>query len=543
MIYPYEIPDNVASHAEKTIFNQLYSVKDNYDIFYSRSFVGRAPKERKEYEIDFIIAEKPKRRGKCSAIFCLEVKGGIMEYNGERSEWTQNGIPLAKGPDKQASSASHSLIKRYPDLAKEVPIDWALCYPDCELPDNTPLPPNLDYNKIMDRRSSLYIDRALEKMFENTKSNNIKVGCNIHVYEAFKKELLRNVGFVETLSTQFKYEDKRFVELTDEQIHFFSHISSNPNILVTGYAGTGKTVVATSAAQEKLSQDKSVLFLCYNRTLANKIRYRFDKYDNKINVTTFHSLARQIIDEVDKDWWENNSKKDDDFWSLTVPVKLDSLIHLIDKKYDTIIIDEGQDFKELWFETIFKMSMDNGSKIIFSDQMQNIFDRNGVIPKQSQFFQYELQNNCRNTKKITSYLADTINKPISSHPKSPEGELVTEKVFKNKESLVNGLKSEISVLLKQHKILPEQILLMPNPPINESSICDLRKIGNYDMTALRKNGRLNNDKIHYASINVFKGLEIDILFIIDAHLNDDEKKLYTQISRGKNKVYIFRISS
>ena len=38
------------------------------------------------------------------AIFCLEVKGGIMEYNGESSEWLQNGFPK-KGPDKQASSA------------------------------------------------------------------------------------------------------------------------------------------------------------------------------------------------------------------------------------------------------------------------------------------------------------------------------------------------------------------------------------------------------------------------------------------------------
>ena len=28
-------------------------------------------------------------------------------------------------------------------------------------------------------------------------------------------------------------------------------------------------------------------------------------------------------------------------------------------------IDEGQDFKELWFETVFKMSMHNGSKIRF----------------------------------------------------------------------------------------------------------------------------------------------------------------------------------
>ena len=88
-------------------------------------------------------------------------------------------------------------------------------------------------------------------------------------------------------------------------------------------------------------------------------------------------------------------------------VKLDSIIHLYDKKYDTIIIDEGQDFENFGL-IYFKMSMLNGSKIIFSDQMQNIFDRDGVIPNQSKFFQYELKNNCRNTRTITSFLSNTI---------------------------------------------------------------------------------------------------------------------------------------
>jgi len=516
-------------------------VKDDYDIFYSRSFLGRAPKERKEYEIDFIVAEKPKQRGKCSAIFCLEVKGGIIEYNGEKREWLQNGKSLAKGPDKQASSATHSLVKRYPDLAREVPIGWALCFPDCELPDNTPLPPNLDYNKILDRKSTIYIDRALEMMVENLKESSNRDGCNIHVYEAFKKELLRNVGFIETLSTQFRYEDKRFIEMTNEQIALFCHFSSNNKILINGYAGTGKTLVAIAAAHEKLSEDKTVLFLCYNRTLANKIRYRFNKYDDRIYVTTFHSVARQIIDELDKTWWKTNFNDDDEFWSLTIPLKLDSVLNDDIKKYDTIIIDEGQDFKEFWFETIFKMANKNSHKIIFADKMQNIFKRDGIIPEQSSFFKIDLKNNCRNTKKITSALSETIGQNIESHPASPIGEIVTVQSFDNKDKLVNTLKSEIADLINNHRIRPEQILLMPNTHIKQSSIYDLKIIGKYDVKALSKNGRLHKDIIHYASINLYKGLEIDVLFIIDSQLTKSSNKLYTQISRGKNKVYIYSL--
>ena len=37
MIYPYELPGEVKSQAEKKVYNQLYEVKNRYDIFYSKS--------------------------------------------------------------------------------------------------------------------------------------------------------------------------------------------------------------------------------------------------------------------------------------------------------------------------------------------------------------------------------------------------------------------------------------------------------------------------------------------------------------------------
>ena len=540
MIYPYSLPDSNKSEAEKIIYNQLSLIKDEYDIFYSKTFIGRADKEKKEYEIDFIIAEKPKRKNMCSTILCLEVKGGIIEFDGEKNEWLQNGYPLKKDPVKQASAASHSLIKRYPNLAREVNIEWALCFPDCEIPLDGKLPTNLDKNKIIDKKSSLYLDISLKALFENIKSNSLKTGCSYYVYESFKKELLRNIKFVDTLSTRFKYDDKRFVELTNEQIEFFKHISINKNIIIEGYAGTGKTILAMSAAEEKIKNGYSVLFLCYNRTLANKVRYKFDKRDKNIKVSTFHSLAKEVIEKYDSLWWKNNFENTDEFWSLTVPVKLDDLVEYNDQKFDVIIIDEGQDFKELWFETIFKLSKNDAYKFIFYDKMQNIFKRDCKIPNQAQFFKYELRNNFRNTKNITTFLSKTINRNITSHPSSPVGEKVTESYFKNEKFLVESLQTEIKSLINNHSISTDQILIMVNSPYKESSIALLKKIGTKKIQILNKKGLFEKNKIHFSTINQFKGLEIDILFIIDADKTPCSKTLYTQISRGKNKVYIFK---
>ena len=82
---------------------------------------------------------------------------------------------------------------------------------------------------------------------------------------------------------------------------------------------------------------------------------------------------------------------------------------------------------------------------------------------------------------------------------------------------------------------------MTNSNINESSISDLWKIGKISVKPINRSGRLDRGNIHYASINKFKGLDIDILFIIDADRSPDKKTLYTQVSRGKNKVYLYSV--
>ena len=109
----------------------------------------------------------------------------------------------------------------------------------------------------------------------------------------------------------------------------------------------------------------------------------------------------------------------------------------------------------------------------------------------------------------------------------------------SKKDLINTLIAEVTTLIKHQGVRPEQILLMPNSPINESSIDELWNVGKVSVTNLKRSGRFDEGKIHYASINLFKGLEIEILFIIDADRAPNVKTLYTQISRGKNKVYLY----
>ena len=538
MIYPHFFPESRKNeHAERNFFDRITNLKEKYDIFYSKTFLHDQLK--KECEIDFIIAPIPNRKERISTILCIEVKGGQIEYNGEKNVWVQNGLEAKKDFVGQATSASHFIVNKYPDISKDVNIEWVLCFPDCEKPQNTPLPTNINEIRIIDKLELLYLDQALETIIESFSNSSNRQGAGYWIYDNFKKNMLRKIGFVETLGARFKYEEEKFVQLTNMQIDFFNRISNNKNIIVNGYAGSGKTLVAIAAAKEKLADGKKVLFTCFNRTLSNKIRYSFDRNDTIIEVKTFYALAKDLIDKKYPNWWEKHDEKSDDFWELEVPSLLDEVIDSSTSKYDAIIIDEGQDFKELWYELLFKLVNKDGYKFIFIDPFQDIFSNYNKIPGIDNFIKFDLVENCRNTKTIVSELSEIINQNIATQPDLPSGDKIIKLEFNNPLELSNGVKKHIKDLVNKENINSKNILIMLNSKKKDSSIANLNKIGKLEISGLARSSKIKNDHIHFTTINVFKGLEVDVLFIIDAQNINNGKLLYTQISRARKMCYIF----
>ena len=536
MIYPEFFPDDrIAEKAELNVFNQLKKLSDTYDIFYSRKFITDGIGKKPEYEVDFIIAIPEK------AIICLEVKGGIINYSGIRDEWSQNSRIMHKRPDSQASSASHALVKGFYEDIGNMAIGWGLCFPDGDLGSKA-LPASIDSNQIIDQLSLLHMDMALEYLFDFIKNQNSgRTGVRRWMYEKFKTKLLRDIGFVQVLSTRVKYNEQRFVELTTTQVEVFNRLKANKNIITTGPAGSGKTIIAKTLAQDFIDNQKKVLFLCFNRTLANKIRYDFDRNENLVEVATFHSFARKIIDTCDISWWKENSSSED-FWVLDVPVKLEECLPFYQDTFDAIIIDEAQDFKELWFELIFSLGVQEASKHIFMDEMQDIFGHFTKIPSQENFIKYNLPENCRNTKTIVRYLSEVVSKDIKTFSNSPEGEAVVLHSFKNQTEQQKYLLDEIKSLTREQGISTDQILILLNSSKAESCLGDTVKAGKVEIKALDNKGRFQRDAVNYSTINTFKGLEADIVFIVDADkipLGQKHEKLYTEASRARHKLYVF----
>ena len=70
------------------------------------------------------------------------------------------------------------------------------------------------------------------------------------------------------------------------------------------------------------------------------------------------------------------------------------------------------------------------------------------------------------------------------------------------------------------------------------------KAGKLEIKAIDNKGRFQRDAVNYTTINTFKGLEADIVFIVDADkifLEQKQEKLYTEASRAIHKLYVLEI--
>lgn len=562
MIYPNKFPENKEHEkAEKTVYEKLRLLSNDYDIYYSKRFVNTTKYRKSEFEIDFIIS-KPEH-----GILCLEVKGGLINYNGTEDNWTQNSRLMQKDPVKQATSSMHSFVNIFTSLTRNIPVGWALCFPDCELID-AETPKSVNNRQILDQKKLLFVENSIDDLFSFIKEqNHHRSGSNQSDYEKLKKELLRDMGFVQLISTKIQSDEQKFIELTNEQITFFDRIKSNRHILTIGPAGSGKTIIAKTLAEDLNSQGKNVLFLCFNRTLANSIRNSFplDHALNKTNglnhigVLTFHSLAKNLITDNDPNWWSENSKKYN-FWDQLITQKLINILPKINSIYDAIIVDEAQDFKPIWIDIIFRLINKNNLFYIFLDRNQNIYGNeiNFEVP----FFKYYLTENCRNTKQIINTINKIPDIEVLANNNSPNGEPVITKNFKSKDDEFEFLQDEISNLINNQKIYPKQIIILLYPNKRSSCLDYKDTIANLNLIQFdRKEWEKNLDdilieltiddiqKISYTTINSYKGLESDVVFIIDLQnlktVQDDKSKflIYTGLSRAKHKLYLLSANS
>jgi hypothetical protein len=188
-------------------------------------------------------------------------------------------------------------------------------------------------------------------------------------------------------------EQGQDLRLTSEQQRHVNHSPGNHQRL-RGVAGSGKTLVLAQRAANIASHGKRVLVTYYNITLGHYIRDQIKRTKERfpwvnIEVIHFHGLCSNFLSENDIPFLSENdipllSSNDHEFdvsimLEKVIPDKIDNYIKLGKnkkrRKYDAILIDEGQDFNKNWYDMLCSFLTSNDELFIVVDEKQNLYSK------------------------------------------------------------------------------------------------------------------------------------------------------------------------
>lgn len=203
--------------------------------------------------------------------------------------------------------------------------------------------------------------------------------------------------------------------LSDEQENILQIAKKGENIMVDAVAGTGKTTLILSIAQELSS--KNFLQMTYNSSLRIDVKTKVAtlKLEN-IRVHTFHSLAVR--------YYQPNAFTDTELRRIL----LKNVAPSVDiPKIDVLVLDECQDLTFLYFQFMVKFIKDMGHPIqllILGDYMQGLYDFKGAdtrfltmadtvwedfpLLKKRGFHKCTMQMSYRITNQICSFVNDVM---------------------------------------------------------------------------------------------------------------------------------------
>lgn len=570
MIPPYLSAD-IKSQAERKVFEFLKNdpAASDYTVLHS---LGLSRHIKRQYgEIDFLVLAPGE------GIFCLEIKGGrIKRENGLWTFTNRLGQTTVKplSPFTQAREAMFSLHKAigtrfgsHHSLYKLV-FRYGVMFPDIEFTDTDTEFERWEIYDLRDRKFpvSEYVKRLSRGAHRQVASTQ---WYNSEASRPTEKDIAELIKFlrgdfekVPPPSVELDETEQLLLTLTEEQYERLDSLEENDRCLFEGGAGTGKTMIAVEFARREAARGKKVGIFCYNKLLGRQIKHSVSD-NSAITATNLHKFMRDLIvstnsSELKKEFLEQEkSASSDDLYDEIYPVYATMAVR---EKFDfepldTLIIDEAQDLISPdnldFFDEILRGGLNGGKWAMFADfHRQAIYsklgkdDMLGALRQRAPHFTYcKLTHNCRNTKNIGEETASVSGfaKPLF-RPTAIDGVPVDYQFYADAADQTKRIETLLKKLIADG--IPARKITVLTPKASENSCFPaLQKLSSVKVEQISDSFFDDEitDKITFATVHSFKGLENSVIVLTDKEdlMNDKAKSLlYVGMSRAKQRLYI-----
>jgi AAA domain/Nuclease-related domain len=360
-MFPKIGPQNTGSRtAEPTVYWRLAKqLSEEFVVIHSVPWLASAAKAFDNRsvptgEVDFLVLHRK------LGILAIEVKGGILAYNGTEFVLKQTGKKI--DPTRQVirgSFAIREILSKSGVIKRQ--IGYCLLFPESEMGESIPIalidltvqPPQpivLDISHL--NNLGAYIQ---EVMTYWQKSLGTTWEIKEQQFEKLIDVLVPSADYTPSWQARINNDIFNWLKLTPEQSGCLNKINQENRLVVTGFPGTGKTLLLIEHVRRLSKTGKKALVLTYNSLLAKRLRQELADIEGE--VFTFHEQCRQADKLIGTSTSTSNDSSspasDKEWYSTTAPILLQQALD--NKKlpnYDSLVVDEGQVFHISWWQIL-----------------------------------------------------------------------------------------------------------------------------------------------------------------------------------------------
>ncbi len=534
-------------HVYRKLFNELSNSPENYLIWHDLKLAthseSRNPYKKTEAQIDFILLCK---KGIC----VIEVKGGIIEYKNNEFSHRHDGEvkPMKQNPLKQVEGYKFTLKEKVLEkYSKKLFVDVCVFpFSDIDFSQQRMLFGKIIYTNVQAQRDISLIDFILDR-FNSTKAQlENKHGFNFEdLTDKEFQDIKNTLSPILTDSNPYVNNKLTYEWLGLKNFEAFSGLIKNQRILIEGIPGCGKTTFALAYADQK--RHLKGLYLCWNRLLKVQIEsITKNRLLSNLEVNTYYSFLKEsglttleISDSLD--FFRDKVYT---FFSMK-----------IDKQYDYIIIDEGQDVINRGVEALLDKLTANGKglqsgTILFlsdNEQAYSLTDENinDYIDLLSIYFTHYQMNHAHrsvNNPNIRLLASKIIEDPYQLDTQSTK-DACPNMIYQTnsfKEAKKHMVKDFLSLIRDTKSSLKGKDCIL----LIESSLLTPENLEELDMNecqALTENNVTDTSNVlRYTTPLKFKGLEREnVALIVKEPSAYNQHEIYVGITRAKGNLKIY----
>ncbi len=558
-VYPQ---DREPEHdSERRVLDALRRLDDDWHVFHNIKWQGLRRGRQGDGETDFALFH-PSR-----GILVIEAKGGeIGLEDGEFVRLLPDGRRKAiTNPFDQAAACKRQLrefLCGSVDGLDLIPrVGHAVALPHGRVDGD--LGPQGPREIVIDRDDLDDITGSVERV---AKHWDPPTPLDDDHLTSIRRLLLPSVQVRCLLADHVADANRAIIELTDEQFYVLDGLAENRQALVTGGAGTGKTVLATERVRRlaALGDDARVLFVCFNRPLGDALAAEFADDPNVI-AGNFHRLVRNTLADAEVPFPQPVTPE---WWAHDAVSQFPDAAAKLGFEVDAVVVDEGQDFRPLWWDALrlVMRDPDDGWFYVFADAQQAVYVDDWTPPFDGRGARWALTKNCRNTDEIAAKVGGLFGGAFKTlgvsgpkpkfHTVKGRDALAGRLAARVGELLDEGIGADQIQVLSSSRRLIEELEAALADGVGTEPVDDAAHGQRDQQDAAESGGRDDGSavgdgaeagragpagEVAMETIQRFKGLEAPVVLVVLAgDLDDDDLALaYTGFSRATTMLEVF----